>query len=259
MTEPAPSNYPQRKVGYLVIGGEGHDMDYVRLELLRMLSIHEHLRIVVSANYEDVAAIGDAEFLISYTSNVAPSPKAEEALNAFVTGGKRWLALHATNALYKFTSEGVAPREDAPLFMETLGSQFVAHPRIEPFRVDIDDSDHPLVRGLNAFEAQDEIYLSRITGNPHIILSTRFSGEAPGFVDRGWPDNDPRPVLYSHKVGRGEVVFFALGHARGHYDAPHRTPYYPIVERGSWVVPEFREILRRAIIWTATLESPATP
>lgn len=251
MNEVPSSSHPQRKVGYLVVGGEGHDMDYVRLELLRMLSEYEHLRIVVAANYDDVASIEEAEFLISYTSNVAPSPAAEKALHAFVSGGNRWLALHASNALYKFTPEGVGPRQEASLFMSTLGSQFMAHPPIAPFRVDVDDADHPLVRGIASFEAKDELYLSRVTGKPHVILSTRFAGEAPGFIDREWPNDEARPVLYLHKVGKGEVLFFALGHARGHYDAPHRTPYYPTVERGSWDVPEFREILRRSLGWVA--------
>ncbi|OJU55855.1 MAG: hypothetical protein BGO00_10935 [Alphaproteobacteria bacterium 62-8] len=251
MSGPVPADYPKRKVGYLVVGGEGHDMDYVRLELLQMLACHAHLRIVVAANYEDMEGIENAEFLISYTSNVAPSPAVEEALHAFVAGGKRWLALHATNALYKFTPEGVGPRQDAPLFMATLGSQFVAHPPIKPFRVEIDDADHPLVRGITAFEARDELYLSHMTGAPHVILSTRFTGETPGFIDREWTDDTPRPILYLHEVGMGEVLFFALGHARGHYDAPHRTPYYPNVERGSWDVPEYREILRRSLDWVS--------
>lgn len=253
MRETASPDHPLRKVGYLVVGGEGHDMDYVRLELLHMLSEYEHLRIVVAANYDDVAAIEKAEFLISYTSNVAPSPAAEKALHRFVAGGKRWLALHASNALYEFTPEGVDPREEAQLFMATLGSQFVAHPPIVPYRVDVDDADHPLVHGIASFEAKDELYLSRMTGTPHVILSTRFTGEAPGFIDHTWPDDAPRPVLYINTVGKGEVLFFALGHARGHYDAPHRTPYFPIVERGSWEVPEYREILRRSLIWVAAL------
>lgn len=253
MSETAAAGHPARKVGYLAVGGEGHDMDYVRLELLKMLSQHEHLRIVVGSNYDDVAAIEKAEFLISYTSNVAPSAAAEKALHGFVASGKRWLALHASNALYKFTPDGVGPRDEARLFMETLGSQFVAHPLIAPFRVDVDDKDHPLVRGIASFEAKDELYLSRMTGQPHVILSTRFTGEAPGFIDRNWPDAEPRPVLYLNKVGKGEVLFFALGHARGHYDAPHRTPYYPSVERGSWDVAEFREILHRSLAWVAGL------
>jgi type 1 glutamine amidotransferase len=253
MSPTASTGHPQRKVGYLVVGGEGHDLDYVRLELLKMLSEHEHLRIVVAADYDDVAAIEKAEFLISYTSNIAPSPIAEKALHAFVANGKRWLALHASNALYKFTPDGVGPRDEAGLFMATLGSQFVAHPPIAPFRVDVDDKDHPLVRGIAPFDAKDELYLSRMTGQPHIILSTRFTGEAPGFIDCDWPDLTPRPVLYTNKVGKGEVLFFALGHARGHYDAPHRTPYYPVVERGSWDVPEYREILRRSLAWVAGL------
>ncbi|GIS55119.1 hypothetical protein Ct9H90mP29_21610 [bacterium] len=35
----------------------------------------------------------------------------------------------------------------SPIFMETLGSQFLSHPPIEPYTVTVADGDHPLVEG----------------------------------------------------------------------------------------------------------------
>ncbi len=63
---------------------------------------------------------------------------------------------------------------------------------------------------------------------------------------------DPRLVLYRRPLGDGEVVYFTLGHCRSHWDMihpPHNGARWPTVERGSWNVPEFMEILRRGMSW----------
>jgi type 1 glutamine amidotransferase len=60
-------------------------------------------------------------------------------------------------------------------------------------------------------------------------------------------------VLYLRPLGEGAVLYCTLGHCRGHYDAPHRTPFYPDVERCSWTSPAFHQILRRGIAWAAGL------
>ena len=38
---------------YLVVGGQYHDMDYARLELLKLLAEHEHMRVHVAEDYTD--------------------------------------------------------------------------------------------------------------------------------------------------------------------------------------------------------------
>lgn len=243
-----------RKDGYLVVGGASHDMDFARLQILQVLADYPHLRMQVAANFEDVEAIGRVEFLIAYTCNVAPSAAAEAALHRFVAGGKRWLALHATNALFSFTPDGVAARDAAPTFIETLGSQFLAHPPLRAFTVTADEPDHPLVAGLGEFETVDELYLSRLTGGQRVLLSTQFAGETPNFAVREWSDDAPRPVLYLNRVGQGEVAYLTLGHARGRYDAPHKAAYLPAEEHESWRTPQFQELLRRTVRWAARMD-----
>ena len=56
------------------------------------------------------------------------------------------------------------------------------------------------------------------------------------------------PCVVPATTGDGEVVSFTLGHCRSHWDMidpPHNGARWPTVERGSWHVPEFMEILRR--------------
>jgi type 1 glutamine amidotransferase len=103
-----------------------------------------------------------------------------------------------------------------------LGSQFLAHPPIQPYRVEVSDPSHPLVEGIEPFEADDELYLCEYHGASQALLHARFRGEAPGFIEKAWPranDSDDRQlVLYLHSYGGGEVLYCTLGHCRGRYD-----------------------------------------
>ena len=90
------------------------------------------------------------------------------------------------------------------------------------------------------------------------LLETRWTGTTTGFADAEWPDDEPRLVLYRRPLGAGEVVYFTLGHCRSHWDMvdpPHDGARWPTIDRGSWDVPEFVEIVRRAIDWAG--EPPA--
>ena len=233
---------------YLVAAGDYHDIDFARIELLKLLAEHEHVRTTVAADYHDLEAIGEADVLITYTCNLVPTQAEQEALRDFVAEGKRWFALHGTNSILKFLADGrVDAPETAPVFMQTLGTQFIAHPPIQPFKVRVADPGHELVRGIDEFETDDELYLCRIHGELHTLLDTRFSGIVKGWVEDDWSDDSPRPVYYINRVGQGEVLYLNLGHCRGHYDMQPMIDYYPKIERGSWEKPEYYELLRRGI------------
>jgi len=237
---------------YLVAAGDYHDIDFARLELLKLLAEQPSIRTQVAADYHDIDAIRASDFLITYTCNVVPTDAEQAALRDFVAGGGRWFALHGTNSILKFLDDGrVDSPETAPVLMETLGTQFIAHPPIVPYRVTVADPEHELVRGIDSFETDDELYLCRIHGDLHLLLETRYTGEARGFVESHWPDDEPRPVYYINRVGDGEVLYLNLGHCRGHYDMQPMIDYYPKIERGSWERPEYYELLRRGIAYCA--------
>jgi hypothetical protein len=81
----------------LIAGGVWHDIDHARLELLKLLAEDERFRVRVFEDYENLEALKEADFIVSYTCNVVPSLKAQEALKAWVETGGRWYALHGTN------------------------------------------------------------------------------------------------------------------------------------------------------------------
>ncbi len=233
---------------YLVAAGDYHDIDFARLELLKLLAEHETIRTEVAANYHDLDAIARSDFLITYTCNLVPTGEEQAALRNYVADGRRWFALHGTNSILKFLNSGaVDAPETAPVLMSVLGTQFIAHPPIQPYRVEVADPEHELVQGIEPFETDDELYLSRIHGDLHHLLETRYTGPARGFVEDHWPEDAPRPVYYINRVGEGEVLYLNLGHCRGHYDMQPMMDFYPEIERGSWERPEYYELLRRGI------------
>ena len=132
--------------------------------------------------------------------------------------------------------------------METLGSQFISHPPIEPYTVEVADPKNPLVEGVEPFEATDELYLMDLHGKHEVLLDTEFGGTTENFVDSEW-EKRRWPVFYIHPVGKGAVLYLTLGHCRGHYDMEPLMEYYPEVERCSWDLPVFYDLLRRGIDW----------
>jgi type 1 glutamine amidotransferase len=236
---------------HLVCGGKYHDIDFARAELLKLLRENEEIRTRVAEDYRDLAGIDEADCLVTYTCDVPGTPEQQQALRAFVEKGGRWLALHGTNSVMRFTAKGVDTPRDQPVLMETLGSQFIAHPPIGPFEVTVSDPSHPLVEGIDAFEVEDELYLCDYHGDLHALLETRFTGEAPGFVEHAWKDDAARLVMYLKRLGRGEVLYLTLGHCRGKYDMRPVMDVYPRIERCAWEQPVFYELLRRGIAWAA--------
>lgn len=240
---------------YLVAGGKYHNIDYARLELLKLMAEQPRLKVQVGADYSDIDAICAADFIVSYTCDVIPTPAQTRRLCAYMRAGGKWFALHGTNSILRFLDDGRVdcPRENDD-FMEMLGSQFLSHPPIEPYQVEISDPDHPLVAGLKPFTVDDELYLSIPHGEQKILLHTNWSGITESFVQDQWLEDEPRPCMYLHPYGEGEVLYLTLGHCRGKYDMQPLMEVYPEPEFGAWKTDEYYELLRRGLRWaTGTL------
>jgi hypothetical protein len=235
----------------LVAAGKYHDVDFARLELLKLLAEHENVRVRVCADYADTAAIAKAKFLVTYCCDVRPTEVQQDALAAYVQAGGRWIALHGTNAALDFTPKGVDAPRCFPKLAHTLGSQFVAHPPIAPYRVKLSDASHPLVAGIKEFDTDDELYLCEYHEREKLqpLLETEYSGDAKGFVEADWSHTKQHLVMYLRPLGQGAVLYNTLGHCRGHYDMRPVMDFYPKIERCSWDKPEYYELLRRSLRW----------
>ena len=247
------STPPGRRIeAVLVVGGNYHDFDFARLELLKLLAEHEEFRVRVQPDYEDAEAIARSEILVSYTCDLRPSERAQRMIHDWVAGGGRWVALHGTSFALDPTDEGWKVQVDLPVWIYTLGSQFIAHPPIAPYRVDNVAPHHWLVKGVEPFEATDELYLNEYPDRASLIplLQTTYQGGARGFTRGDWTETDPdHLVMYLRPLGDGAVLYNTLGHCRGHYDMPPPKDYWPTIDRCSWELPVFYEILRRSLRW----------
>lgn len=241
----------------LVVGGKWHDFDYARLQLLQLLSSDDRIRTQVSRDYENLTALAESDILITYTCDVRPSVKAQDAIKQWVEQGGRMFALHGTNSAIDapdtFGPEFQTP-DAFPTFSHVLGSRFLSHPAIEPYPVYVSPNaqDDPLVRGISTFHANDELYLSEMTADVEPLLETRWTGTTQGFATAEWPIDEPRLVMYRRRLGRGCVLYFTLGHCRSHWDmkhAPFHGMKWPTIDRGSWELAEFHELLRRGVNW----------
>lgn len=252
MTDAAPG---RRIDVLLVVGGKYHDFDFARLELLQLLAEHDEFRVRVQPDYEDTSTLAGTEILVTYTCDVRPSEAAQLAIRDWVAGGGRWVALHGTNSALEASDDGwAAPPTE--VWAETLGSQFIAHPPIAPYPVDNVAPDHWLVAGIDGFDATDELYLNDYPDRSALVplLQTTYQGDARGFARRDWTAADPTHlVMYLRPLGEGGVLYNTLGHCRSHYDMVPVKDYYPNVDRCSWELPEFYELLRRSLRWARGL------
>jgi len=233
----------------LIAGGKYHDIDFARLELLKLFAEDQRVRVRVFEDYENLAAIAAADMIVTYTCDVIPSLAAQEALKAWLEAGGRWYALHGTSSILRLLDTGLwdAPRW-APLFMELLGSQFISHPPIEPYTVTVADPGHPLVEGVEPFDTTDELYHLERHGDLHVLLETDCTEPGTGFVEAADAPGK-HPVFYIKQHGAGAVLYLTLGHCRGHYDLQPMADWWPTVDRCAWDLPVFYTLLRRGIAW----------
>jgi type 1 glutamine amidotransferase len=249
---------PGRRIDVvLVTGGVWHDIDFARRELLALLGEHDEFRVRCQADFEDTSwlepgAMHYASILVTYTCDVRPSDRSQQIIRSWVERGGRIVALHGTNSALDQTPNGWAAARDMPLWIDTLGSQFIAHPPIAPYRVDNVAPDHWLVAGVEPFETTDELYLNEYPNRAALVplLQTVYRGDARGFVDGDWNGSgNDHLVMYLRPLGEGAVLYNTLGHCRGHYDMVPLKDYYPNVDRCAWDLPVFYELLRRSLRW----------
>mgnify|MGYP000002204776 CR=1 FL=1 len=234
---------------HLVAAGKFHDIDFARLELLKLLAERPEIRTSVASDYGDLASLASADLLITYTCDILPDAAQTEALATFLARGGRWFALHGTNATLRFGDDGVVDTPDvAPGFTKLLGTRFAGHPPIAPFKVFVTRGDHALTQGLRDFRVEDELYLTHRTAEIDVLLHTSFTGSCPEFRDSEW-DEAEVPVLYERRVGPGSILYLTLGHCRGHYDLRPVADFWPHPQRCSWNYQVFAELLRRGIRW----------
>ncbi len=144
------------------------------------------------------------------------SSAGRETLANYVRQGGSLLGLHTASICFDGWAEWGA----------ILGAQWVwgqsFHPPPGPVQVESVGRKDPLTRGTQPFEVFDEVY-------HHLQVDPQAR---PILRARTVPDGEYQPVMWTHRFGKGRVVYDALGHG---------------VE--SINEPTHREIIDRAAAW----------
>jgi type 1 glutamine amidotransferase len=222
-----PENYPAQAM-VIVNGDDTHH------DLLSAATVFQQLGI--EAGFATRRAAGAHRFVdarpetaeatvyLFYTSGGLFDTAQQEALAAAVAAGKGVVALHGANIL-GWEGEGVAAK-DRPLF-DLLGNRYLSHgPGHHEGRHVIEIvAEHPITAGVESFELFDEYYEFELADQNIQVLAERHRA-----------DGEIIPVLYAREVGKGRVVYLALGH-----------------DMRAWGEPAYRTLVRQALQWAAGL------
>jgi HEAT repeat protein/type 1 glutamine amidotransferase len=225
----APGAKPLKKV-VIVTGMEypGHKWKETAPAMAAILRQDPRLEVRV---VEDPNFLGSPELktydviFLNYMNWEVPAPGAEARKNfqECVSAGAGLVLEHFACGAF----------QDWPEFRNLAGRSY--DPKLRPhdpfgtFRVEIAKLDHPVTKGLKAFDTPDELYTCLAGDRPVEVLATA----------RSKVDGKDYPMAFAFTYGKGRVFHCVLGH-----------------DVKALVNPPVAELYRRGTAWAAGLEPP---
>ena len=207
-----------------------HDMDFVRLQLLKILSELGYVS-TVSASYNRIDAfLRGTNLLLTYTAGPLPNEEETNSLEKFLNNGGTWVSLHGSAggfAQKPLPGEGKWRRVQKFKYHELMGGVFLNHPPHRKFTLDISHNSNVehLTDGLPThFETVDEIYLIELQDiqNTNVFLTTQLTDEQARNPPFGFkydvhpalegPKGSTLAIGYERYIGKGKVIYIGLGH-----------------------------------------------
>ena len=177
-------------------------------------------RIVEDPAFLAAPAVGDDDVILLDFENPKPLPNEAaicENLARLVREGKGFVVVH-------FACGALA---DWPEFAKMAGKVWDrkrAHDKRGPYTVQIRDAQHPITRGMQDFQADDELYFC-LVGDAAVNLLA---------VARSKVTGRDEPMAFTLQYGKGRVFHTPLGH-----------------DAKSLQMPGVQELLRRGCLWAA--------
>jgi len=222
-----PSATPPKPVRVLIVTGTeyiGHPWKQTAPALQKVMEQDKRLEVRIVEDPEFLAspivADYDVIFLHFFTDNhqqFVREKQIRENLEKLVKQGKGLMLLHLACGAF----------EDWPEFVDLAGKVWdrkTGHDPRGPFQVRIAQQDHPITRGMQDFQADDELYTCLVGDRPVEVLATAHSTVM----------NKDYPMAFVFDYGKGRVFHTALGH-----------------DVVAIEMPGVGELLRRGALWAA--------
>lgn len=155
------------------------------------------------------------------------TPEQQQAFSQWLQAGHGYLGIHAAGGDSHYDWRWYVD--------EVLRAQFVGHPllrHLQTTRVNVEAPQHPVMAGIESWMHNDEWYnfekspRSRVT----VLASIDESTYAPEMHAMG----ADHPIVWTHSVGAGRVVYSALGHSAEAYADPN---YQKLLENAlTWLL-----------------------
>ncbi|MEW6359705.1 MAG: ThuA domain-containing protein [Planctomycetota bacterium] len=194
----------ERPIQVLLVTGvdhPGHKWQATTPVLIEQLQRDPRIevRVVQDANFLDSAAVDRYNVIVLHFMNwkvPAPGEAARANLKRFVESGKGLVLVHFACGAW----------QDWPEFVTIAGRvwdpKLRAHDPRGPFRVEIVKPDHPITKGLQAFDTEDELYTCLRGETPIELLAAAKSKV----------DQKDYPMAFVLNYGKGRVFHCVLGH-----------------------------------------------
>lgn len=191
--------------------------------VVRDLLEAEGFAVTVTPDYDVLGAddIASNDLVVPVITDGTLAPEKMARLIDAIRGGTGLAGFHMGMAT---SFRGSVP------FRYAASVYWVQHPGdIMTYRVDVTDSDHPIMAGIDSFEHRSEQYYLNYDPAIEVLATTTFSGEV-----HPWRKNVVMPVVFTTMHDQGRVFYSSLGHTADELaDGPPR------------------EILRRGLLWAA--------
>lgn len=190
------------KVKVLFLRGGGiHDWKTSTQVLVPVFEKTGDFEVALTESLDDLNPENLAKFnlaLFHTTSITFTKPEQEKALCEFVRGGGGWAGIHSATDSFK----------NSDAYWEMVGGRFAGHGG-RKFTVYIIDKDHPITKGMEDFEIQDETYVHTYHKFACIRALVRMNVE-----------NERQCMGWVQDYGKGRVFYSGLGHGKEAWTNP---------------------------------------
>jgi len=210
-----------------------HDWQMTTPVIRQALEAGGVLHVDVSTDIEDLHYydLSDYDLLVmnycNWEDSVGLSSNSKDAFSSYVSGGGGLVLVHFSNGAFHSSLPG-ASASDWPEYRRICRRVWdhdadSGHDEYGKFRVSPTNFQHPITRGMQSFETEDELYYNQ-------------KGELPIeplLVARSSDTGDDQPLAWAYTYGDGRVFQTVLGH-----------------DVKSLGTPEVQALLTRGALWT---------